>query len=531
MPPNLRTPFDSLCLAAVTHELQALMGARVQRLVQLDDLTIALELYKGSDAWLLLSADAAFARAHLIARRPDGIRPLPPFGLAVRRALSDARLVLARQRGLDRILELGFSSPEGDHMIVAELMGKHSNLMLVDADRKVRAAAKWVGPSQSARTIRPGGAYEPPPLPVQPSLLKAQPGDDLSQFEGASPFLRKLIAAGTPLQEIQSAIRTQTWAPVFVEGMGAYPLPLDALGGIGYPRPSLSSALEQHFVGLADQARLANARNALLAPLKRVLMAREVAMADLEQAIQTAHDAPRLQQYGEFILAYQGQIKPGDAKLEAWDYAGEPIAVPLKPDLSPKENSQRYFDRAKRAKARVGEVAEQRDRLARDHAAIQEMMERVEAATRLDDFAELRAEAEKRRWLNIPVTGKSKEERPFAGHAVKELLSPGGFRVLYGTNATSNDYVTTQVAKSNDYWLHVRGQTSTHVVLQTAGKPERVQRADLEFAALVAARNSIAKHAKHVPVDYTLKKYVRKPRGSAAGFATYEREKTLYVDP
>ena len=114
---------------------------------------------------------------------------------------------------------------------------------------------------------------------------------------------------------------------------------------------------------------------------------------------------------------------------------------------------------------------------------------------------------------------------PYQGHKIRELQGPGGWRVLYGENATSNDYLTTKVAKPNDWWLHVRSGTSTHVIIPTANHPEKVSREALEYAAKIAVMNSTSKHSSYVPVDYTLKKYVRKPRGSAVGLAVYDHEK------
>jgi predicted ribosome quality control (RQC) complex YloA/Tae2 family protein len=110
------------------------------------------------------------------------------------------------------------------------------------------------------------------------------------------------------------------------------------------------------------------------------------------------------------------------------------------------------------------------------------------------------------------------------------VVSPAGWKVFYGENATSNDYLTTKVAKPNDYWLHVRGVTSAHVVLQTHNQPERVQREDLMFAAKLAVSKSLSKHSSYVSVDYTLKKHVRKPKKSPPGFVTYSQEKVLHVE-
>ena len=110
------------------------------------------------------------------------------------------------------------------------------------------------------------------------------------------------------------------------------------------------------------------------------------------------------------------------------------------------------------------------------------------------------------------------------------LMAPGGLTVLYGENAESNDYLTLRVAKPSDWWLHVRGHVSAHVVIQTRNQPEKVSKEALMFAAKVAVQHSSLKHSGYVPVDYTLKKYVRKPRGGPKGTALYTHEKTLHVE-
>lgn len=523
------TPFDSFCLAAVTAELKKLVGARVQKVWQPDPLTVVLSLYWGSERLLLLSADPVFARAHLTGRRP-GRGELPEFCVQLRKRLTDARLELVRQRGLDRVLELGFSAEDGDSMLVCELMGKHSNLMLVDSRRAVVAAAKWVGPRHSRRPILPGKPYEPPPFAPRPSLLKARDGDDLRDYEGVSPFLAKLIASGVPLEEVQRAVREDAYLPVVSPGFGAYPWTLESLGLPVVAKASISQALDAAFTERVEQTRLEQTRSALRGRLNRVLLARETALNDLEEAVDAAEKARDTQILGELILAYQGMVRAGDSRLTAWDMEGNEVEIRLDPKLSAMENAERYFAKAKRAKAGADQVRSQRERIGQDVDGIALMLESLELCATADEVAELEDKARRNRWLVEMRAPTAKEERPFEGHSVKELLSPGGYRVLYGLNATSNDYLTTRVAKPNDWWLHVRGATSAHVILLAGKAPEKVPAADLLFAAELAVRNSPSKHSSYVAVDYTLKKYVRKPRGSAAGSVTYTHEKTLHVD-
>ncbi len=526
----MRVPFDSLCLAAVVDEAQSLVGGRVQRVVQWDASTIGLAIYRGREEWLLLSCDARYARAHLLSRRGDSPKEPPPFCMALRKHLTDSRVEFVRQRGLDRVLDIGFSSSEGDVQLVAEIMGKHSNLVLVDAGRKVLGAAKVVGAGKSKRPIIPGRGYEPPPFEPRRSLLEAGESDDLKEFEGASPFLREMIASGVSLPSVQTAVRERAWSVSYSDGNGAYPLSLASLYKNAVPRESVSQAIEQSFALFIESDRFTVAKTSLRAQLQRVMDARNRALADLEEALDAAARAREKQEKGELILAYQHQVSPGDKELTVPGYDGDPVTIALDPEKNAVENAQRLFAKARRAKEGAEGVRGQKARIVRDRDELSELVQRLEAASTFQIVEGVRAEADRKRWLHHQVVTHSREERPFEGNSVRELVSPGGWKVLYGENATSNDYLTQRVAKSNDYWFHVRGVTSAHVLLQTQNQPTRVQKEDLVFAAKVAVSKSTSKHSSYVAVDYTLKKYVRKPKKAAPGFVTYSQEKTLHIE-
>lgn len=520
--------FDSVCLAAVVVEAQSLVHGRIQKIVQPDERSLALGIYaRGQEQWLLLSADRQFARAHLISKRPEGITPAPETCTLFRRLLLDGQVIFVRQRGLDRILEIGVSAKEGDFQIVAELHGRHANVIAVDSARKCAAALEWVGTSKSRRPITPGRTYAPPPFDPRPPLTEAKPDDDLSQFEGFSPSLKRLMTEGLELETVQQALKTGKFDPHQQPDVGAYPFPF----GHATPVRSFSLALERHFEHAQDRAKMQSLAASLRGPLERVLLARERALADVDEALDTARRARDLQMQAELILAYQHQIEPGQATLETIDYEGQPISIKLNPEKTALENANRLFDKTRRAKNRADEVRGQRERLAEDANRIREMLEKIETADSAQQLVEMKAEADARKWLHKQHSPTATaEEKPFEGHSIREVLSPSGYKVLYGLNATSNDYLTSRVARPNDWWLHVRGAVSAHVVLISNGQPDRVPHQDIVFAADIAKRNSVQKHSSYVPVDYTLKKHVRKPRKSAPGLAVYEREKTVYID-
>jgi predicted ribosome quality control (RQC) complex YloA/Tae2 family protein len=296
-------------------------------------------------------------------------------------------------------------------------------------------------------------------------------------------------------------------------------------------RGSLSIALEQHYAAAIPAAEADALRSGLLTSLNRVLFARETALFDVQQAVATGERAGEWQRLGDLIFAYGPSAPAGASEIPAWDFEGNEIVLRVDPELTWKENAERYFRRAKKAKARLDELREQAGRLKTERDRVATAIERIESEERLTELARLRDEARDNRWLlSAPALSSKPEERPFEGKRIRELLAPGGWTVLYGENAEANDYLTLRVARPSDYWLHIRGATSAHVVIQTRNAPEKVQREALMFAAQVAVRNSTSKHSRYVPVDYTLKKYVRKPKGAAVGSAAYTNEKTLHVE-
>lgn len=519
----VRAPFDVLALAAVADEAQCLVGSALERVWEPEPHSVALGLYRDVERWFLLCAAPGRTRAHLLSRRPMGAKVVRPLSVALHKRLEGAVLTGIAVRGDDRTLDLYFDQEGSRWAFVAELHGRMPNLLLVDPGGNCVAADRWLGPGRSVRPVVPGKPYAPPP---GSALLPNAPAKRGLPFR-PSPFAAKLAAAGT---DIESPWVSGEWCPVYSPDFGAYPLPLAPLGVEEARRDSISQALEQAYAHELQATGLEVARKRLAAQLERVRLAREVALREIEDAIEAGGRAWHYQALGELILAYQHEVVPGAAELTVTGFDGLETRIALDPELGPVENAQRLFAKAKKARARAAGLGEQRSRFEADVGAIADCMHRLAAAQSEEDVAKLAAEATERRWLHLLGTPKPKEERPFAGHAVRELLSPAGWRVLYGESATANDYVTGTVAKPRDLWFHVRGAPSAHVVLATNNQPGRVQMPDILFAARVAAKNSPLKHSGYTSVDYTEKRYVRKPKGSAPGLAVYTHEKTVHIE-
>ncbi len=563
-------PFDSLSLYAVLTECRVLIGGRLQEIRQPEPLTIVLHLYAHrQEHRLLISADPQFARMHLITRRLPNAPTPPPFCQSLRKHLEGATLRALYQVGFDRIVQMEFETREGVYRLIIELMGKHSNIFLVHGTGLIQSALKWVSPRQSqSRPIRSGEPYRLPPTRVEGLLNlllmsdsewhalwtrpQSEPERDWGAFiEGLSRFTageleQRAQAAGPEgLLEWAHAVREARWSPVLVRepssgrALGAYPLPCSQLPREWqHPRTSVNLAWEQAFNERIERATAESLHATLQPALQRALQARERAIADLQNALQESQQADRYQLMGELILAFGHSLPPGSERLLAPDYTHPDmplIEIPLDPAKSLAENAQRYFEKARRARQNRGGLQARLQTLLTERESIRHALEQLQSVS--SDTGTLQSLLETARrngWLReIPAERPSTraEKDPFEGHKIGVYTSPDGYTILVGETADANDFLLTRVARPNDWWLHVRTGTGAHVIIRTDGRPERVPRRTLEYAAQLAAQHSADRHASIVEVDYTLRKYVRKPRNAPPGFALYTHEKTLAVRP
>lgn len=581
--------FDSLILASVTEELgRTIVGGKVEKITQPTPLEVVLRVYHvGTTHHLLLSADALLARVHLTQIRRDNPPQPPPFCSLLRKHLEGAWVdAVGLPLGFgERVLHIKFRAHDGAPLtLIAETMGRMSNIILVSGAGTVLGAAKLIGRDVNRfRQTLPGQPYVAPPRQRQPS--KEPKRDPLAQFEppegeamspneakqwlldtwaGVSPLLAQEVilraarVALTPtslwdaLQSLLSAAQTGDYAPrVWSDDKGvpegAYPIALLSVAPSNqHPRSSISLALDNAAAGAGRQDTFEHARDALRAALRRSRKQRERELEEVLKGLRNADRAEEYQQTGDLLLANQSAIEKGQPQVRVTDYyapplpTGEPAErlITLDPSLSVHENAERFFKRSRKARLSAEMLAERRARVAEELALLSLAERETEAAetgaqitaVRQNVGALLTREGQTSGEQSTRTGASAKPIGPaFEGHKVRSFKSADGWEILLGENATANDYLTTKLARPSDIWLHVRAGTSAHGVIRAQNRPGSVSPAALQHAAELVAARSEAKHSALVPVDYTLKKYVRKPRKSAPGSVTYQNEKTLYV--
>lgn len=516
-PQTVTIPFDFFTLAAVVAELQAtLVGARVQKVQQPTPNELVLSVYGRVGARrLLISADPQAARVHLTqVKRDNPVQP-PGFCQVARKYVEGAWIEAVELPYPDRIVQVVCRSVDGERVtLVCELMGRNANVVLLSGTGTVRGVLRRGG----ERDLHPGSAYAlPPGLRLDAPVL--------SRFAEAEAALR-------PEGALLAMAEQGQFAPHSIidngETVGVWAFAPKSV--VGYPRESISVALDTFYALRSEEKAESAARAALLKSLNQELAYRIKALEDTERTLAEAARADAHEQAGNLLLASLGQLTKGETSVTLPDlYAeGEARTIALDPKKTPHENAEAYFERARKAR----DAAEYAEGRRADLEAEQEelLALRVEAEGAEDEALEaLQAQLQRLLGGGRPARAPQAGNK-FDGHKVRTVTIES-WVLLIGENALANDHLLTRVAAPSDIWMHVRGATGAHGVLRTNNHPERVSEAVLRKAAALVAARSGEKHARLVPVDVTQRRYVRKPRGAKPGQATYSQARTLDVEP
>jgi len=577
--------FDALTTAAICDELnEKVLGARVQKIVAPSEDSLAFELYANHQTnWLLVSHHPQHARIHLSEQKLQRLVGTDtPLLLLLKKYVRDGRLRSIEQLPLERVLILTFTKlvADGDTRatecrLIIEIMGRLSNIILVDDDGRVMDAAKRITPQMNRyRTTLPHQPYvvPPPQAKLDPeqcttatladairTLDRRKPAWQVlvDGFRGISPLAaREIVFRATGktdasvqeltdnpsmIQAIAEQLRslfhltdTHRWDPTLAFEDGAIlafaPYRLTHLVGVNGVA-SISQAIAQFYsqVETARPHQLARVNlQRLISQEREKLVRRKEA---LERGLGQESEADRLRYSGQMILAYSQQIAPGQTVLEV---DGRPIE--LDPRLTPSENAQTYFRRYDKIKAAQREVPALLAQTEISIAFLDQTSVLLDLAEDQETIANLRAELTEAGYGGSKVepkpvkkAGKHGKMPPQKHQAHPLRYRIDGHEVLVGRSGKENEAVTFDLASANDIWLHARGLPGSHVIIRVNG-PDPTD-ATIRRVAALAAYFSQARHSSKVPVDYTRRRYVRKVKGAPAGFVTFSNESTLTVSP
>ena len=489
-----------------------------------------------------------------------------------RKYLCGGRVLAVRRIAGDRILEIDVSnlSELGDPVtrtLVVEIMGRHSNIILRTEDGRIIDAARHVGQDISrVRQVMPGLPYAYPPTQGKLDPETADAEAVASALENVGGKLEKAIGAsiagfspqaareaavriGMDGSALVSEINVQAAANALCDYFHQMPslspcvVTLDDLGAptdvFPFPQRHLptgktaqfddpSAALDTYFYERDRRDRL-NQRSASLAhTIKNHIERCEKKIAIQNEALESAARMEEYRQSGELLQANLYRLQKGEAVATVENYYSEncePVSIPMDVSLSPAQNAQRYFKLYQKARGAKTLAADQKEKAEQELAYLEQMEDDLRKCTDARGLAELRemlvASGHVRQSVSRVKARKEAPSQPM------KFLSSDGIEIEVGKNALQNERLT-MGARGNETWLHAQKMPGSHVLIHTEGD---VPEATLMQAAMLAAYYSKGVRSAQVPIDATLRRYIKKPGGTPAGFVTYTHQRTLYITP
>ena len=529
----------------MTEELRReLLGGRIQKINQPFEQELVLQVRSNRQSHkLLLSAHSVFGRVQLTETTFENPAIPTTFIMVMRKYLQGAVIEAIQQVENDRILEISVSNKNeiGDSVavtLVIEIMGKHSNIILLDkASGKIIEAIKHVGFSQNSyRTILPGSTYVTPPQTG--SLNPFTVGDEklfqILQTEDLEPKRLQQMFQGlgrdtaTELSGRLTADKLKTFRAFFASptqpSLTEKSFSALLFSDSKTQMSMLSELLDTFYKDKAERDRVNQQASELIRRIENELDKNRKKLGKQEEELLATENAEEFRQKGELLTTFLHQVPNDQDQVELDNYyTGEKIIIALDKALTPNQNAQRYFKRYQKLKEAVKHLTS----LIEETRATILYLESVETAlaqASLTEIAEIREELIQTGFIRRRQREKiQKRQKP-----EKYLATDGQTIILVGRNNLQNDELTFKIAKKDELWFHAKDIPGSHVVITGNLQPSDEVKTD---AAELAAYFSKARLSNLVQVDMIEAKKLNKPTGGKPGFVTYTGQKTLRVTP
>lgn len=551
--------YDGLFTIAMTKELQQLVTGRIAKVHQPNAQEVIFTIRaNGANKKLLFSIHPTYARVHMTEQTIENPPEPPMFCSLLRKHVEGGFIETIEQLDADRILKLTISSKNeiGDPItryIYAEIMGRHSNLIMVDAEtEKIVDSLKHLPPAMNSyRTVLPGSIYIAPPkqdkwnpVTVTDEQLAEffteirDAKEIMQQFVGFSPLHANELLFRAQEQQVPTVSIFRDFVNEFVVG-GIKPTyleqgrkvifsPID-LHSFEEPKTyynTLSELLDRVFFARAERDRVKQQAGDLENWLQAEINKLKLKLKKLDQDLKRAQNLDQYQLFGELLMANLYQFEKGAKSVTVENYyseTGDKITIPLSERKTPIENAQSYYAKYNKFKHALVKVEEQIQIATADIEYFELLAQQVQQASPAD-IEEIREELAEQGYMRLK---KSKRRKKPVKPTPEKYVSSTGVPISIGKNNKQNDYLTFKIARKWETWLHTKDIPGSHVVIHSDDPDEQT----ILEAATLAAYFSKARESSSVPVDYTEVKQVKKPSGAKPGFVIYFEQKTVFVTP
>ena len=576
--------FDAGMLSCVINELKTLaQGGRIEKIYQpeKDEIILQMRTLAGGKR-LLINAGANNPRISFTTVQKENPMQAPMLCMLLRKHLTGALLSDIEQMGFERVVRLCFDTRDEmgydcKKYLIAEIMGKYSNLIFADENMKVIASLKTVDfTTSSLRQVLPGMRYELPPAQNKldptnltndeffdaygkyPSEKSAEKFITSSYLGIASCVAREIVFRSCgrsdaslsdcgadvlyrEFDSLYSDLKDGSFSPcvVFDNGMPVeYSFTSLSHYGENFEikqYEGASEALDVYFLNRDREQRIKQRASDILrlltnaeARITKKIFAQEKELADCEKG-------EKYKKYGDLITANIYMMKRGDRQAELIDYESwneerqdyDKALIELDERLSPAANAQRYYKLYNKSKTAKVELARQLEIARAELEYIYSVFDALSKAETTADLTEIRDELYRSGYAS-KMKGYAAPKKQHAP-VIAEFVTTNGYRVLCGKNNYQNEYITHRLAERHDYWFHAKNIAGSHVLMITHGEEPPAE--DFTDACEIAAYYSKAKGNSMVEVDYLFARGVKKVSGAKPGFVIYHNNWSAVVSP
>ena len=555
---------------------EKITGARIEKAYQIDKKYLIIRLRNNNqNLELLISTDPQGARMNLTKVDFDFPSYPPDFCMMLRKYLKNSYIQQIVQPKFERMIRIDIEKRGKKFSLIAELMGKYSNVILLDDNEMVLDAMKRITEKQnSERQLYPGIKYQNPPAQDKLNPLELNSKEEFRQiieeeffqaafravmynFRGIGPYSAREIVFRAGIDPSENYIDlsdseknkiAESMLELFTRFKKGIYNPVIAITDkevdyisafiLKHRNPEelkefddLDQMMDYYFREFLKDKELNQGIRELNKVVNTYLNKNIKKQKKLKKQLQESKNAEKYKKMGELITANIYQIDRGDKKVVVKNYYSEDqseIEIKLDPSKSASENAQKYFKKYNKLKKSVKHLKREIAKLRHEEKYLKQVSMNIEQAETLDDLEEIKEELKEENY--IKKQKQNKRNKSNKKLPPRKFISSDDYQILVGRNNKQNDRLTKKIANDGDIWLHTKLIAGSHVIIKK-DTDKKVPDQTLTEAAAVAAYYSKARESTNVPIDYTPVENVNKPKGAKPGLVYYEKYQTIYIDP
>ncbi|RKD27844.1 Predicted component of the ribosome quality control (RQC) complex, YloA/Tae2 family, contains fibronectin-binding (FbpA) and DUF814 domains [Caminicella sporogenes DSM 14501] len=579
-------PFDGFVINSLIKELKnTLINTRINKIYQSDSDELIIKLKNSTkNNILLISVNSNYPHICLTNEQKENPLTPPMFCMLLRKHIQNGKIVDINQVEFERIIIFTIESYDelGNRCfkeLIVEIMGKHSNIILVDGNsKKIIDSIKRIPLNISRqRQVLPGLKYINPPSQGKINIFDCNFENFLNKisefkktepvykvlyksFQGVSPIVAKEICLrlninfDEHIENINQNHLKQIWLQftAIKKDLDSYNIFPNIVSEINNKKyidfssldlkiynekifkklffNSINDTIKHYYYEKAKYEKIRQKSSNLKKLISTKLDSLYNKLQKQKEELLIAKDADKYKLYGELILANLYKISKGMNEIEVENYYDEnlsKITIPLDVRLEPNENSQYYFKKYNKFKNALKKISTQIEETKKEIEYLENVLTSIENADDVQIIEDIKDELIQQNIFKRKNKSSKKAKQNIS--LPNKYLSSDGFIIEAGKNNRQNDYLTLKASSKNDIWFHTKEIPGSHVVIKTNGLD--VPKSTIIEAAKIAAYHSKARYSSNVPVDYTLIKFVKKPSGAKPGMVIYDNYKTIYVTP